>query len=81
MSGVAYVILQNLIIASQGEDSLLKKAIAKDYKGKASPILYTTGIICSFFSEWLALIVYASVAIMWLVPDKRIERTIAHKDD
>jgi uncharacterized membrane protein len=81
MAGIAYVILQNLIIASQGADSLLKKAIGKDSKGKASPILYTIGIICSFFSGWLALAVYGSVAIMWLVPDKRIERTIAHKDD
>jgi uncharacterized membrane protein len=81
MAGIAYWILQNLIVASQGHDSLLKKAIGNDLKGKSSPILYTIGIVCSFFSGWLALAVYGSVAIMWLVPDKRIERTIAHKDD
>lgn len=81
MSGVAYVILQNLIVASQGKDSLLKKAIGKDYKGKASAVLYMTGIGLSFFSQWLSLAVYTFVAIMWLVPDKRIEHTLTHKED
>lgn len=81
MSGVAYVILQNLIVASQGENSLLKKAIGKDYKGKASAILYLLGIGVSFFNEWLSLAVYAFVAIMWLVPDKRIEHTLSRKED
>ena len=81
MSAVAYWILQNIIVASQGEDSLLKKAIARDFKGKASPILYTIGIALSFYSEWFSVGVYAFVAIMWLVPDKRIERTIAHTED
>lgn len=81
MSAIAYWILQNVIVASQGENSLLKKAIVKDYKGKASPILYTIGIVFSFYSEWFSLGVYAFVEIMWLVPDKRIERTIAHSED
>ena len=76
MAGVAYYILQNIIVASQGKNSLLKKAIGKDFKGNASPIFYVIGIILSFFNEWLAGGVYILVAMMWLVPDKRIERMI-----
>jgi len=81
MAGFGYWVLQNLIVASQGKDSLLKKAIGKDLKGKSSPILYLIGIAFSFFSGPLAFAIYTLVAIMWLVPDKRIEHTIAHKDD
>lgn len=77
MSGVAYVILQNLIIASQGQHSLLRKAIGKDRKGLASGPLYLVGIFFSFFNEWIAGAIYIAVALMWLIPDKRIERTIA----
>ena len=80
MSGFAYVILQNTIIASQGQNSLLKKAIGKDYKGKASPVIYILGIVFSFFNEWISLGIYTIAAIMWLVPDTRIERTIADND-
>lgn len=76
MAGVAYYILQTIIVKSQGQNSLLKKAIGKDFKGNASPILYIMGIVFSFFSEWLAGAVYILVALMWLVPDKRIERTL-----
>jgi len=78
MAGVAYWILQNLIIASQGKDSVLKKAVGKDWKGKSSPILYMIGIAFSFFNEWLSGAVYVFVALMWLIPDKRIERTLEH---
>lgn len=78
MAGVAYWILQNLIIASQGKDSLLRKAVGKDWKGKSSPILYMIGIAFSFYNEWLSGAVYVFVALMWLVPDKRIERTLEH---
>ncbi len=78
MAGVAYWILQNLIIASQGKDSVLKKAVGKDWKGKSSPILYMIGIAFSFFNEWLSGAVCVFVALMWLIPDKRIERTLEH---
>lgn len=81
LSAIAYFILQSSIISSQGEDSVLKKAVGKDWKGKVSPVLYIIGIIFSFFNEWLSGIMYVLVALIWLVPDKRIERTIAHTKD
>ncbi|NMH29149.1 TMEM175 family protein [Flavobacterium silvaticum] len=76
MAGLAYWILQTVIIRSQGQDSVLKKAIGKDYKGLSSPPLYILGIVLSFYNEWLSLSVYAFVALMWLIPDSRIERQI-----
>ncbi len=76
MAGVAYWLLQSLIIRSQGENSILKKAIGRDIKGLSSPALYILGIAFSFFNEWLSGAVYIFVALMWLVPDQRIERII-----
>ena len=81
MAGMAYWILQNIIISAQGENSILKKAVGRDLKGKSSPILYLIGITLSFYNEWLSGAVYIFVALMWLIPDKRIERTIAHMED
>lgn len=78
MAGIAYWTLQNIIIADQGEKSILKKAVGRDWKGKSSPLLYITGIALSFYSEWLSGTIYIFVALMWLIPDKRIERTIDH---
>lgn len=81
MSGVAFVILQNCIIKDQGKDSLLRKAVGKDMKGKASAVLYTGAIVMSFIGKpWIAGGIYIGVAFMWLIPDRRIERMIAHKD-
>jgi uncharacterized membrane protein len=77
MSGVAYLILQQRIIASQGEDSLLKKAIGSDWKGKLSPVLYVLAILLAFLSPWLSMAVYVFVALMWVIPDRRIERILA----
>jgi uncharacterized membrane protein len=77
MAGAAYWILQSVIIASQGQNSILKKAIGKDFKGLSSPLFYILGIVLSFYNEWFSGAVYIFVALMWLVPDKRIERTIA----
>jgi TMEM175 potassium channel family protein len=79
MAAIAYWILQQRIIASQGEDSILKKAIGNDWKGKLSPLLYVTGIFLAFLSQWLAIAIYVLVALMWLVPDRRIERVIPAK--
>lgn len=76
MCGVSYVILQNIIIASQGENSILKRAIGKDIKGKSSAVLYIIAITFSFYVEWVAGAIYIFVALMWLVPDKRIERLL-----
>jgi TMEM175 potassium channel family protein len=73
MAAVAYFILQNRILSVQGKDSLLAKALGKDLKGKASPIIYIIAIIVSFYSTWIAGALYILVALMWLIPDKRIE--------
>ncbi len=74
MSGVAYVMLQNRIIKTQGNNSLLAHAVGKDFKGRLSPVLYTLGIALSWVNVWLSGLMYVSVAFMWLIPDKRIER-------
>ncbi len=79
MASIAYYILQLLIIASQGPGSLLKKAIGGDWKGKSSPVLYFLAIIVAFWSRWLAMGIYVLVALMWLVPDRRIERVLSHE--
>src|SRR5690348_13816117 len=70
MAGIAYLILQKAIIASQGPTSVLRKAIGGDWKGKLSPLLYVAGIVISLFSSWAAQTIYAFVALLWLVPDR-----------
>jgi uncharacterized membrane protein len=73
MASIAYWVLQQIIIASQGLGSLLKKAVGSDWKGKFSPLLYITGIVTSLSSPSIAQAIYVLVAFMWLVPDRRIE--------
>ena len=73
MASIAYWILQLTIIRSQGKDSTLARAIGKDYKGRASPFLYALAIPAAFVSPWLSGVLFVSVALMWLVPDRRIE--------
>ena len=73
MAGIAYFILQQAIIASQGPNSVLRKAIGDDWKGKLSPLLYVAGIFCSLYSSWAAQAIYVFVAVLWLIPDRRIE--------
>jgi len=80
MAGVAYYILQNVIIASQGPDSLLKRAVGSDWKGKASPLLYIAAVGVAAWARWLSMALYVLVALIWLVPDKRIERTLASRE-
>jgi len=80
MSGVAYLILQQRIIASQGEDSVLKKAVGADWKGKLSPVLYLAAILLAFVWSWLSVAIYAFVALMWVIPDRRIERILAGRE-
>jgi len=79
MAAIAYFILQQLIIASQGADSLLKKAIGTDWKGKISPVLYLIALASTFWLPWISLGIYVLVALIWLVPDKRIERLFPYK--
>jgi uncharacterized membrane protein len=73
MAAIAYFILQRNILKIQGKDSALSRALVKDLKGKASPIIYIVAIISSFYSPWMAGALYVLVALMWLIPDKRIE--------
>jgi len=76
LAAIAYFILQQTIIASQGAESILKKAIGRDLKGKISPVLYAVAIPAAFYQPWVAGGVYVFVALMWLVPDRRIERVL-----
>ncbi|HMU34373.1 MAG TPA: TMEM175 family protein [Pyrinomonadaceae bacterium] len=80
-AAIAYVILQNAIIRAQGEDSTLKAAIGGDWKGKVSPVMYAAGIVASFFVPWMAQALYVAVALIWLVPDRRIERSLTNMDE
>ena len=79
MAAVAYWMLQAAIIGSQGPDSLLKKAVRGDWKGKASQVLYLLGIIAAFRAAWMAQVLYLLAALLWLVPDRRIERVLVHE--
>jgi uncharacterized membrane protein len=81
MAAVAYWILQQLIIRSQGRDSLLSRAIGRDWKGKLSPLFYLLAIGLSVRWPRAALAVYALVALTWLVPDRRIERVLTTAAD
>ncbi len=74
MCAIAYTILQWAIIRRQGEASALRRAVGADVKGKASIVLYVAGIGLAFVNPWLAVAVYAAVACMWFVPDRRIAR-------
>ncbi len=76
MAAFAYWLLQQAIIAAQGPNSLLRRAIGGDWKGKLSPALYLLAIPASYVSHWIAQGVYVGVALVWLVPDRRIEHAL-----
>ncbi len=76
MAAIAYYILQQLIIATQGPDSLLQKAVGGDWKGRLSPILYAVAIILAFWAHWVSLGLYIFAALIWLIPDPRIEHIL-----
>jgi uncharacterized membrane protein len=80
MAAIAYWILQQRIIASQGADSILKKAIGSDWKGKLSPALYVAAIVLAFVSPWIAVGIYVFVALLWVIPDRRIERVLSGRE-
>lgn len=77
MAAIAYFILQQTIIASQGRESLLKKAVGGDWKGKLSPVLYVVAILAAFRSQWVSQGIYVLVALIWVIPDRRIERALS----
>lgn len=76
LAAVAYYILQHTIVAKQGPDSVLAAAIGSDVKGKVSPILYAIAIPAAYVRPWIAGGIYVLVALMWLIPDRRIERAL-----
>jgi hypothetical protein len=73
MAAIAYWLLQQKLIALDGPDSTLKRAIGGDWKGKLSPLAYIAGIAASFWQPWISQLLYIAVALVWLVPDSRIE--------
>ena len=80
MAAIAYYILQQRIIASQGEGSILKEAIGGDWKGKLSPILYLVAVALAYPLPWLSVAIYVFVALIWVVPDRRIERVLGEQE-
>lgn len=77
MAAIAYILIQYLIIVSQGANSLLKRAVGSDWKGKSSPLIYLIATLSTFWSPWLAQGLYVLVALLWLVPDRRIENVMS----
>lgn len=76
MNAIAYWILQNLIITSQGPHSVLQRAIGNGWKEKVSPVLYVVAIAAAFVSQWISQALFVLVALIWLVPDRRIEKAL-----
>jgi uncharacterized membrane protein len=76
MAALAYVLMQTMIISVQGSNSQLQQAVGKDVKGKASIVLYATAMASSFWEPWIAVALYVVVALMWLAPDRRIEKEL-----
>jgi uncharacterized membrane protein len=76
-AGIAYYILQTAIVARQGRDSALARALGRDWKGRLSPLLYASAIGLAFVNRWIAVGIYIGVALMWFVPDRRLERDFA----
>lgn len=82
MAAVAFNLLQRTIIVHEGRDSMLASALGRDWKGKLSLLLYGAGIVLAFLSSWISNALYAFVALLWLIPDRRIERELGrHGDD
>jgi uncharacterized membrane protein len=76
MAALAYWILERAIIACEGAESLLKRAVGRDLKGKLSPLVYISAIVSTFFVPWVAQALYVLAALVWLVPDRRIEKAL-----
>jgi uncharacterized membrane protein len=80
MAGLSYTILQNVIIRSEGKDSILKAAIGTDWKGALSLVFYITAIVFSYYINWISATLYVLVALIWLIPDRRIECEIERRN-
>jgi len=79
LAGIAYFILQSVIVAEQGPGGTLGAALGRDLKGKISPVLYAAAIPLAFLDRWIAIGLYVVVALMWLVPDRRLEAQIGRE--
>jgi uncharacterized membrane protein len=77
MAEIAYLLLQQTIIRAQGQNSILKEAIGRDWKGKLSPVLYVVAILVALHSSWIAQGILLAAALIWLIPDRRIEKRLA----
>jgi uncharacterized membrane protein len=75
-AGIAYYILARALVRLHGQDSVLATALGQDFKGKLSVVLYALGIPLAFIASWLSCGLYVVVAVMWLIPDRRIEKTL-----
>jgi uncharacterized membrane protein len=80
MTAVAYYILTRTLVAMHGDNERLERALGADRKGKLSVLLYLVGIAVSFWQAWIAALIYALVALLWLVPDRRISRMLASEE-
>ena len=76
MSAIAYWLLQQCIVAANGMQSVLARSLGHDWKGKLSPLAYVTAIPMAFVNPWISCALYGAVALVWLVPDRRIERRL-----
>ncbi len=79
MAAIAYTILQSAIVSANGERSTLATAVGSDLKQKISLVCYSIAIALAFLNQWIADLLYVVVAVMWLVPDRRIERAVAER--
>ena len=77
MAAIAYYLLEQAIILAQGPDSILKKAVGRDLKGRLSPVVYILAIGATLVSPWVAVALYVLAALIWLIPDRRIERVLS----
>jgi uncharacterized membrane protein len=80
MAACAYWLLQQTIIAAEGPSSVLKAALGNDWKGRVSPLLYLAAIVSTLWVPWVAQAIYVAVALMWLVPDRRIEHALQRRE-
>jgi TMEM175 potassium channel family protein len=76
LSGIAYYLLQRVIIATQGRDSVLKRAIRGNWKGKVTLILFAIAIPLAFLLTWASVVIFVFVEVVWLIPDRRIENAL-----
>lgn len=80
MNAIAYTILAKSLVKHHGKDSMLSKAMGKDTKGNISILLYLTGIIAAFINSWVSFAIYIIVAIIWIIPDRRIEKRLIEEE-